>query len=86
MDSLVFACGQKRALQKLIKDYEDLHRYTPTAKPLSRGGEDMFLASESGEVASSVLNERVLSFIDKHSREIVTIHITDQYTGAVQER
>ncbi len=81
----MFACGQKRPLTKLVKEYEDLSRFTPSIKPFSRI-DSLFLASESGEVTSNVLTDKILTFVSKHAMDILSIHITDQYTGLVQER
>ncbi len=85
MDSLVFACGQKRALTKLVKEYEDLSRFSPSIKAMGRA-DGLFQATESGEVTASVLSERIMTFIAKHSHDILSIHITDQFTGLVQDR
>ncbi len=85
MDSCVFACGQKRPLTKLVKEYEDLNRFTPSIKPMTRA-DGLFLATESGEVTTSILTDRVMAFVSKHAMDILSIHITDQYTGLVQDR
>lgn len=86
MDSLVFAVGQKKALQKMVKDFQDLHNFTPNLKPLSRASSsDLFQLSESAEIAGSVLNEKMMAFVAKHSKQIQSIHVTDQYTGMVQD-
>ncbi|XP_064389373.1 PAT complex subunit CCDC47-like isoform X2 [Halichondria panicea] len=84
MDTLIFACGQKRALTKLVKEYEDLSRYSPSIKPMARA-DGLFQATESGEVAASVLSDRIMTFLSKHSHDILSIHITDQYTGITQD-
>ena len=86
MDSFVFAIGHKKALQKMAKEYQDLQSYTANLKPISRGTSvELYQLSESGEVAGCVLSERMMSFIAKHCKEIQSVHISDQYTGMVQD-
>lgn len=88
MDNFVFAIGQKKALQKLAKELQDLHNYTPNLKPVTRGSmtsSNVYQLSESGEVTGCVLNDKMVAFIAKHYQEIQSVHITDQYTGMVQD-
>ena len=46
---------------------------------------DFFLLSELRDATSLFLSDRILTLIDKHSDILESIHISDQYTGFVQE-
>ena len=86
MDSLVFAVGQKKALQKMAKEYQDLQNYSSNLKPVTRvSSVELYHLSESGEVTGCVLNDKMMAFITKHYKEIQSVHISDQYTGKIQD-
>ena len=52
----------------------------------SEGLSDFYFASEIRDASSLFLSERILSLIAKHSDILESIHISDQYTGFVQEK
>lgn len=46
---------------------------------------DFFLLSELRDASSIFLSDRILTLIGKHRDILESIHISDQYTGFVQE-
>ena len=45
-----------------------------------------WVLSEIPEATSSILNHTTLQFLNKHASAIESLHVSDQYTGFVQER
>lgn len=86
MDSYVLALGQKKAVQRMQKEYEDLSNYCPTVRPGSKNSldETFWVLSEIPEATSAVLSHTTLQFLNKHASAIESLHISDQYTGFVQ--
>lgn len=99
MDSFVLAVGTRKTLQKMQKEYEDLvslgiycpvicpflqkNFMTGNVRPVSKA-EPLFYISEIAEATQCFL-ERNTTFLSKHSHDIDSIHISDQYTGYVQD-
>jgi hypothetical protein len=48
--------------------------------------EPLFFMSEIAEATQGFLNDKVCTFLAKHAAVVESIHITDQYTGYVQDR
>ena len=108
MDSYVLALGQKKAVQRMQKEYEDLvschhhcswqtsseprffpqSNYCPTVRPGSKNSldETFWVLSEIPEATSAVLSHTTLQFLNKHASAIESLHISDQYTGFVQNK
>lgn len=84
MDSFVLAIAPKKTLQKMQKDYEDLKNYTSNIRPVNKA-EPLFFTSEIPEATQAFLSDKNCTFLAKYSTIVESVHITDQYTGFVQD-
>ena len=61
------------------------HYVSASLQPLE-GLTDFYLLSEIRDASSLFLSDRILTLVGKHSDILDSIHVSDQYTGFVQER
>jgi len=88
MDSFVFCVASRRTATKLFKETADLSKYCILVnKP-----EDKYkvpigfsVLSEIPEATAAMLDSRIITALAKFSNFIDYIHISDQYTGAIQQ-
>nr|CAD7429358.1 unnamed protein product [Timema monikensis] len=86
MDSFVFCLASKRTALRLSKEMADLSTYCPEKRSVDKfnlpGG--FSLLCEIAEVASAMLDSRVVAAFNKYADQIDYIHISDQYAGHKQ--
>nr|CAD7261957.1 unnamed protein product [Timema shepardi] len=86
MDSFVFCLASKRTALRLSKEMADLSTYCPEKRSVDKfnlpGG--FSLLCEIAEVASAMLDSRVVAALNKYADQIDYIHISDQYAGHKQ--
>merc|ERR1712179_425590 len=83
MDSFIFCIASKKSSLRLCKEMADLSTYCPERRPADKFDlpSNYFIMSEVAEVASAMLDAKIVSMFRKHSEAIDTIHFSDQYTG-----
>nr|CAG4640984.1 EOG090X08PA [Eulimnadia texana] len=83
MDTYVMCLGQKKSATKLVKELADLSVFSPEKKSVEKFGlpSNFVLLNEIGEAASSLLDTRVCSTVNKFPELFDSIHISDQYSG-----
>jgi len=83
MDNFIFAIASKKSSLKLSKDMYDINTYCPERRAAEKYGVagSYFVMSEVAEVASAMLDSKLVSMFKKYGDAIDTIHFSDQYTG-----
>ncbi|KRY91951.1 Coiled-coil domain-containing protein 47 [Trichinella pseudospiralis] len=83
MDPFVFALGTKRSAIKNAKEIMDLNLYCSEKKNVEKLGlpSSYVLHSEIGEVATGLLDSKMVSALCKYKDVIDYIHISDQFVG-----
>ncbi|CAF0984657.1 unnamed protein product [Rotaria sordida] len=83
IETFVFCLAKKRSAVKLHRDMNDLSQFCSERKNADKRGlnGNYQILSEIGEVSSSIIDNRVVDFIDKFPDALEYIHISDQYTG-----
>lgn len=88
MDTFVFCVAARRTGTKLFKELADLSKYCM----LVNRPEDKYkvptgfsVLSEIPEASAAMLDSRIISALNKFGHLIDYIHISDQYTGVVQQ-
>lgn len=83
MDSFIFCISSKKASIRLSKEMNDLNTYCPERRPADKFDipGNYFIMSEVAEVASAMLDAKLMSMFKKYPEAIETIHFSDQYTG-----
>jgi len=88
MDSFAFCVGTKKTVTKVFKEYADLNKFCSlVSKPEDRYNVPSGFAvlSEIPEATSAVLEARVITALNKYQKLIDYIHISDQFSGPVQQ-
>jgi len=83
MDNFIFAIASKKSSQHLSKELYDINTYCPERRPAEKHGVsgNYFVMSEVAEVASAMLDSKLVSVFKKYDGVIDTMHFSDQYTG-----
>ncbi|CAI8047981.1 Coiled-coil domain-containing protein 47 [Geodia barretti] len=83
MDSIIMAIGQKKTLTKMQQEYEDLNRYCTPPRPAKRLGldSDLQIVCEAPEVAQAVLNQQIVTFLNRYAHLLQSLHVSNEYTG-----
>jgi len=83
MDSFIFCISNKKASIRLSKEMNDLNTYCPERRPADKFDipGNYFIMSEVAEVASAMLDAKLMSMFKKYPEAIESIHFSDQYTG-----
>jgi len=83
MDSFIFCIASKKSSLRLSKEMNDLATYCPERRPAEKFDVpgSYFIMSEVAEVASAMLDAKLVSMFKKFPDAIDTIHFSDQYTG-----
>ncbi|XP_019851221.1 PREDICTED: coiled-coil domain-containing protein 47-like isoform X2 [Amphimedon queenslandica] len=87
MDSVITAICPRKTATKMSKEYEDLSKYCSGI----RSGEkhnlpsSLSVISETFDSAISVLSGGVAKFLSNHADMLLSLHVTDQYTGLKEE-
>jgi len=83
MDNFIFAIASKKSSVRLSKDMYDINTYCPERRAAEKYGVagSYFVMSEVAEVASAMLDSKLVSMFKKYPDAIDTIHFSDQYTG-----
>merc|ERR1719466_21369 len=83
MDNFIFAVASKKTSLKLSKEIYDINTYCPERRAAEKYGiqGSYFVMSEVGEIASSMLDAKLVSMFKKYPNVIDTIHFSDQYSG-----
>ncbi|XP_023321424.1 coiled-coil domain-containing protein 47 [Eurytemora carolleeae] len=85
MDNFIFAIASKKSSLRLSKDMYDINTYCPERRGADKYGVaeagSYFVMSEVAEVASAMLDSKLVSVFKKYPDIIDTIHFSDQYTG-----
>ncbi|KAM7353825.1 PAT complex subunit CCDC47 [Cochliomyia hominivorax] len=88
MDPFVFCVGSRKTITKAFKEYSDLSKYcTLVSKPETRYNvpTGYSVLSEIPEATSAILENRVLTALSKYQQFIDYIHISDQFSGPIQQ-
>lgn len=88
MDNFVLAICSKKSGTKMFKELTDLKQYC-----VSVGKSDekfnipsnFCVYSEIAEAASAIIDSRLVAMLNKYSNIIDSIHISDQFSGSLQE-
>jgi len=83
MDSFIFCIASKKSSLRLSKEMNDLATYCPERRPADKFevAGSYFIMSEVAEVASAMLDAKLVSMFKKFPDAIDTIHFSDQFTG-----
>jgi len=83
MDNFIFAIASKKSSLRLSKDMYDINTYCPERRAAEKYGVagSYFVMSEVAEVASAMLDSKLVSMFKKYPDVIDTVHFSDQYTG-----
>ena len=83
MDSFIFCIAGKKSSLRLSKEMADLATYCPERRPADKFDlpSNYFIMSEVAEVASAMLDAKIVSMFRKFPDVIDTIHFSDQFTG-----
>merc|ERR1719189_2054621 len=83
MDSFIFCIANKKSSLRLSKEMNDLATYCPDRRPADKFDipGSYFIMSEVAEVASAMLDAKLVSMFKKFPDAIDTIHFSDQFTG-----
>jgi len=83
MDSFIFCISSKKSAARLCKEMNDISIYCPEKRPADKYDipGSYFIMSEVAEVASAMLDAKLVSMFRKYPEAIDTIHFSDQYTG-----
>merc|ERR1719242_2900142 len=83
MDSFIFCIASKKSSLRLSKEMADLATYCPERRPADKFDlpSNYFVMSEVAEVASAMLDAKIVSMFRKFPDVIDTIHFSDQFTG-----
>ncbi|ALC38839.1 CG17593 [Drosophila busckii] len=88
MDSFVFAVGSKKTITKVFKEYTDLNKFCSlVSKPEERYNvpNGFGVLSEIPEGTSAILESRVITALNKYQSYIDYLHISDQFSGPIQQ-
>lgn len=87
MDNFIFCLANKKTANRLVKDMSDLSTYCPEKKPAEKHGvpENFTMMSELGEAASAMLDNKMITVLQKYQDCIDFIHFSDQYSGPKQQ-
>lgn len=88
MDSFVFSVGSKKTVTKFFKELADLNKYCILVnKPEDRFNlpSGFSVLSEIPEATSALLESRVVAVLSKYQNFIDYIHISDQFSGPIQQ-
>jgi len=83
MDNFIFVIANKKASLRLSKDMYDINTYCPERRAADKYGVagPYFVMSEVAEVASAMLDSKLVSMFKKHPECMESIHFSDQYIG-----
>jgi len=83
MDNFIFAISSKKSSLKLSKEMYDINTYCPERRQAEKYGVtgNYFVMSEVAEIASAMLDSKLVSMFSKFPDIIDTIHFSDQYSG-----
>jgi len=83
MDSFIFCISSKKSASRLSKEMNDLATYCPEKRAADKYDipGTYFIMSEVAEVASAMMDAKLVSMFRKFPEAIDTIHFSDQYTG-----
>nr|CAG4641816.1 EOG090X08PA [Eurycercus lamellatus] len=87
MDTYVMCLANKKAATRLSREMADISVYCPERKSaVDKFGlpANFVLMSEIGEAATSLLDTRVCSLVNKIPEVIESVHFSDQYSGPKQ--
>ena len=86
MDTYVMSLANKKTASRLTREMADVSVFCPERKSAEKYGlpSNFVLMSEIGEAATSLLDTRVVSLINKIPELIDSIHFSDQYSGPKQ--
>ncbi|XP_053677801.1 PAT complex subunit CCDC47 [Anopheles nili] len=87
MDNFVFCVASRKQATKMFKELNDLNKFCClVSKAEDKYGIPGFaLLSEIPEVSASVLDGRVVAALNKYSHLIDYIHLSDQFSGPIQQ-
>uniref|UniRef100_A0A182NP07 PAT complex subunit CCDC47 n=1 Tax=Anopheles dirus TaxID=7168 RepID=A0A182NP07_9DIPT len=87
MDNFVFCVASRKQATKMFKELNDLNKFCClVSKAEDKYGVPGFaVLSEIAEVSSSVLDGRIVAALNKYSHLIDYIHLSDQYSGPIQQ-
>jgi len=86
MDTFVFCVATKKSALRLSKDMADLSVYCPERRSVEKFGlpSSFSLMYELLEVATSLLDSRIVAVINKYPDIVEYIHFSDQFSGPKQ--
>uniref|UniRef100_A0A182PVQ9 PAT complex subunit CCDC47 n=1 Tax=Anopheles epiroticus TaxID=199890 RepID=A0A182PVQ9_9DIPT len=87
MDNFVFCVASRKQATKMFKELNDLNKFCClVSKAEEKYNIPGFaLLSEIAEVSASILDGRVVAALNKYSHLIDYIHLSDQYSGPIQQ-
>lgn len=87
MDSFVLCLASKKTAGKLAREMADLSVYCPEKKPVVEKYNlpaNFVLLSEIGEAATTLLDTKVCTVVNKVPDVVESVHFSDQYSGPKQ--
>jgi len=83
MENFIFAIASKKSSLKLSKEIYDINTYCPERKAADKFDipGSYFMFSEVHEVATSMMDPKLIALFKKYPNVIETIHFSDQYSG-----
>ncbi|XP_055636463.1 PAT complex subunit CCDC47 isoform X2 [Toxorhynchites rutilus septentrionalis] len=87
MDNFVFCVATKKQATKMFKELNDLSKFCTLVNKTEEKYDipGYFLLSEIAEASSSLLDSRLVAALNKYSHLIEYIHVSDQYSGPIQQ-
>lgn len=87
-DSFVFCLAAKKTATKLFKEQNDLNKFcmlVTKSEEKYKVPAGYSVLSEIPEASSAVLDTRLIAALNKYPNLVEYIHISDQFTGAIQQ-
>lgn len=87
MDSFVIIFGQRKGVQKAVKEMNDLSSYVTEKKNFEKIQlpASFCVYAEIAETVPAIIDATTIQFIKKFERLVDYIHLTDQYSGPKQQ-
>ncbi|XP_001850592.2 coiled-coil domain-containing protein 47 [Culex quinquefasciatus] len=87
MDNFVFCVATRKQAAKMFKEMNDLNKFCTLVNKADEkyNCPGYSLLSEIAEASSSLLDSRLVAALNKFSHLIEYIHVSDQYSGPIQQ-
>lgn len=83
MENFVFCLAGKKTAARLAKEMSDISTYCPEKKSADRHGvpQSFIMMNEIGEAAVAMLDNKLITVLQKYEENIDFIHFSDQFSG-----